>query len=299
MIEYGYSTQIVAKIVRFSNKLLSKKYRLMSIQNINHFSICKYINRIQLFLEMYGCATVSTDWKGTILNPVSSRLYYIKNGSASITTADNVQYTLSAGQWYLLPARCSFQYECQEEMEHIYFHIKLCDFDEIDLLSSAEQPLSLHLPEAYSDRLTAYISSDDLFNGLNVTQVVYGILLRFVEHFRLSVGRSDYSQCIYRALHYIKQNLSVKLSIAEIAENVFVSKSTLTKHFQKELGMSVNQYVTDTVMSEAGRMLLASNVSVLAVSEKLGFSDQFYFSRRFKEKYGVSPRDYRKNSFYK
>ena len=297
MIKYGYSACIVAKVVSFVNKFLSKRYGILNMYNVNHFSICKYINRIQLFLEMYGCATVSSDWKGTILNPLSSRLYYIKSGSAVITTADNVRYTLSTGRWYLLPARCSFEYECEEAMEHIYFHLKLCDFDEIDLLSSAEEPLSLSLPAEYSDRFAACIGSDNILSGLNVKQTVYGILLQFVEYYRLSVERSDYSQCIYRALRYIKQNLSVKLSISEIAENVFVSKSTLTKHFQKELGMSVNQYVTDTVMSEAGRLLLSGNMSVLTISEKLGFSDQFYFSRRFKEKYGVSPRDYRKNSF--
>lgn len=268
----------------------------MSMQYINRFSVCKHINRIQLFLEMYGYAVVSADWKGAIHNPLNSRLYYIKSGTAHITTADNVRHTLSAGRWYLLPASCSFQYGCEADMEHIYFHVKLCDFDGIDLLSSAGTPLSLCLPEEYFNRFTAYMGNENMLNGLNIKQAVYGVLLRFVEHFGLSVERSDYSQCIYHALHYIKQNLSIKMSISEIAENVFVSKSTLTKHFQKELGMSVNQYITDTVMAESARMLLVGNVSVLAVSEKLGFSDQFYFSRRFKEKFGVSPREYRKNT---
>ena len=48
---------------------------------------------------------------------------------------------------------------------------------------------------------------------------------------------------------YIKQNLSMQLSITEIAENIFVSKSTLTKHFQKELHMSVNEYICNTDLS--------------------------------------------------
>ncbi len=267
------------------------------MKNIYHSSVCKYINRIQLFLQLYGYANVSNQWRGTVHNPACSRLYYVKSGSACITTADNVRHTLRAGRWYLLPARCSFTYGCEEEMEHIYFHLKLCDFDEIDLLSAAGQPLSLCLPEMYAQELMAYMGLDDVHSGLNVKQLVYGVVLRFVEHFRLPVERSDYSPCIYHSLRYIKQNLSVKLTISEIAENVFVSKSTLTKSFQKELGMSVNAYVTEAVMSEAGRMLLTSNVSILAVSEKFGFSDQFYFSRRFKEKFGVSPRDYRKNRY--
>ncbi len=267
------------------------------MKNIYHSSLCKRVNRTQLSLQHYGYASVSDQWRGEIHNSACSRLYYIRSGSAYITTADHIRHTLCAGQWYLLPARCSFTYGCEEEMEHIYFHLKLCDFDEIDLLSAAGQLLSLHLPEGYAEALMAYVAGEDLYSGLNVKQLVYGVVLQFAEHFRLPVEKSDYSPCIYRSLRYIKQNLSVKLTISEIAENVFVSKSTLTKCFQKELGMSVNQYVTEAVMSEAGRMLLASNLSILAVSEKFGFSDQFYFSRRFKEKFGVSPRDYRKNRY--
>lgn len=267
------------------------------MQHIKRLTVCKYLNRVHLLLRRYGYATVDTKWKGTVINPDYSRLYYIKRGTAYITTEDGVRHELIAGRWYLLPARCFTKYECTTQMEHIYFHLKLCDFDEIDLLSSALQPLSLSLPADFSETLTRYIDSEDLLSGLWVKQAVYQIILHFVTQYGLSVERNDYSPCIYQALHYIKQNLSVKLTISEIAENVYVSKSTLTKHFQQELGLSVNQYIYDIVMSEAGRILLASNVSILTISEKFGFSDQFYFSRRFKEKFGVSPRDYRKTMF--
>ena len=86
----------------------------------------------------------------------------------------------------------------------------------------------------------------------------------------------------------------MQLTISEIAENTFISKSTLTKHFQKELSMSVNEYIYDLVMSGAEYMLATSDVSMQEISEKFGFYDQFYFSRRFKEKFGQSPREYRK-----
>ena len=79
-----------------------------------------------------------------------------------------------------------------------------------------------------------------------------------------------------------------------MAEYCFVSKSTLTKHFQLELSVSVQQYLYDLLLSEASRILLKENLSVLEVSERLGFSDQFYFARRFRAKYGVPPSKYKK-----
>ena len=57
----------------------------------------------------------------------------------------------------------------------------------------------------------------------------------------------------------------------------------------------MGEYINDTIMFEAGQLLLKTGLSVLAVSEKYGFSDQFYFSRRFKEKFGMSPLKYRQS----
>ena len=74
-----------------------------------------------------------------------------------------------------------------------------------------------------------------------------------------------------------------------------VRLSNRYKRFKAELSKPVGEYVNDTIMFEAGQLLLKTNLSILAISEKYGFSDQFYFSRRFKEKFGVSPMKYRKN----
>ena len=45
---------------------------------------------------------------------------------------------------------------------------------------------------------------------------------------------------------------------------------------------------------EAEQLLLKSDLTVLQISERFGFCDQFYFSRRFKMKYGETPQKYRK-----
>jgi AraC-like DNA-binding protein len=47
------------------------------------------------------------------------------------------------------------------------------------------------------------------------------------------------------------------------------------------------------VLFKAEEMLIKSNLSILEISEMFGFYDQFYFSRRFKERFGISPLKYR------
>jgi len=47
-------------------------------------------------------------------------------------------------------------------------------------------------------------------------------------------------------------------------------------------------------MAEAERLLMTSNISIRDLGQKFGYADQLYFSRRFKDKFGMSPREYRK-----
>ena len=103
--------------------------------------LSKSVNRINLNLLIFGKASVDPDWHGKVMSPVFSRLYYISKGSFTIR-ADK-EYTLKQGNWYLIPAGYSFDYECSETMEHFYFHIKLCDFDGTDLLSNCKNPLTI------------------------------------------------------------------------------------------------------------------------------------------------------------
>ena len=259
-------------------------------------ALCKSVNRLNLELLTFGKADVISGWNIKTMSPVFSRLYYITDGSFTIVDSSGNEQELESGNWYLFPAQYSCTFACRKFMEQFYFHIKLCDFDGADLLRNCKEPLCL-TPEKPVDCafLHKCLNSSDLTDGLALRQTVSEVLLSFMVKFGISIRANDYSPCIYKALVYIKQNLSMQLSIEEIADHVFISKSTLTKHFKKELSTSVNEYICNAIMAEAERLLLTSNLSIRELSQKYGYTDQLYFSKRFKEKFGISPREYRKN----
>lgn len=256
--------------------------------------LCQTANRIQLKLLMFGHAVIEPDWNGNIYNPVYSRLYYICNGEAYVISKDGKKTLLSPGKWYLLPAGFSFEYGCDKQMEHVYFHLKLCNFDGIDLLKNVEYPVEFVPDEDKSGLFDSCAERATLTDALKMQQEVYSVLLSIIEQNGIKISNQEFSPCVLKAIRYIKRHLSARLSMAEIAEHSYVSKSTLTKHFNKELSMSVHEYVSDALMFEAGQLLTQTGMSILEVSEKFGFSDQFYFSKCFKQKFGMSPREYRK-----
>ena len=90
-----------------------------------------------------------------------------------------------------------------------------------------------------------------------------------------------------------------KMTVKEVAKICLCSPNKLSAVFLSEIGQSVSAYIDDLLMSEAKNLLLYTDKSIAKISEKLGFCDQFYFSRLFKKRFGLSPLQYRKKGIAK
>lgn len=95
---------------------------------------------------------------------------------------------------------------------------------------------------------------------------------------------------------YINANLSLDLSIEEIAAALFVSKSYLMHRFKDITGDTIHQYVIRKRLAVASS-LIASGNRINEACITAGFKDYSSFARAFKKTFGRSPRDYHKNVF--
>ncbi len=80
-------------------------------------------------------------------------------------------------------------------------------------------------------------------------------------------------------------------SLEEAAALVGMQVRTLSTRFRKLMGTSIHQYQIDLKLEMAYRALSSGVYTVKQVSEIYGFCDPYYFSRVFKEKYSVSPKE--------
>ncbi|MGF1687265.1 helix-turn-helix transcriptional regulator [Photobacterium japonica] len=108
--------------------------------------------------------------------------------------------------------------------------------------------------------------------------------------------RYDYDEPKERTIaRIIMQDPQCKWTMAEVANRLFTTPSTLRRHLSKE-GMSFSQLVLDVRMGVALNYLTFSNYSVLQVSHRAGFGSSAYFCDVFKRKYGVTPLQFRLKS---
>ena len=95
--------------------------------------------------------------------------------------------------------------------------------------------------------------------------------------------------------NYIDANPNKIIGNGELAAMIYRSKDYTVKKFRESYGRTPYDYQLDCKLSVAKRLLSDTALSIRDISERLGYSDQHYFSNLFKEKCGVTPSAYRKS----
>lgn len=103
------------------------------------------------------------------------------------------------------------------------------------------------------------------------------------------------SALVKRAVAYLHQNYARPLARWEIAEAIGVSEDYLSRVFHRELGLSPWDYVNRYRIYQAQELLRRTSSSIRVIAHQVGFKDQAYFSRVFRNIAGVSPGKYRQN----
>lgn len=87
-----------------------------------------------------------------------------------------------------------------------------------------------------------------------------------------------------------------KYQIKNIAEDLGLSLSTLTRTFKQAFNVTPGQYIIDTKINVAKSLLSSSKLPIKNISYLLNFTDEYYFTYIFTKKTGISPSNFRKQS---
>jgi len=100
---------------------------------------------------------------------------------------------------------------------------------------------------------------------------------------------------IEKVCKYIDENIEKDLSLEALAAVANVSTFYLSKIFKEEKSETVINFVTNKRLEKSRQLLEETNYSIKEITAFVGYNDQNYFSRLFKNKFGVSPSEFRNN----
>ncbi len=238
-----------------------------------------------------GIVTTDKTWYQSPIYGAFSRLYFVTNGSGMIVS-DKESMVLQPGYVYLAPCGIPCGFHGTPSVSKLFFHVQVTSSEKTgDLFSEFGHFQCLPYRVKDTETLMSYYRSDDPREQLLLHAEIEATVGRFL----LSRGQMrSYSSTVNAVIDYIRSHLCASLTVEEIAGAVFCSRSKLSSIFKNEVGQTVARYIEDLLMNEAQTMLLYSDKTVSEIARALGYCDAFYFSRRFRHRFDISPREYRK-----
>ena len=134
-------------------------------------------------------------------------------------------------------------------------------------------------------------------NFIYISQVLSLILAQPYQRSNANAVNGQNKHLTY-AIRFMYRHLHENLTLSQLSEELELSKSYLNVIFQKYAHRAPLEFFVHLKMTEACKMLKSTDLCVYQISQQLGYTDPYYFSRLFKKVVGVSPKEYKNGNYF-
>ena len=103
----------------------------------------------------------------------------------------------------------------------------------------------------------------------------------------------QYSKRILCMIYAIEHRYHEGITVSDVARELEMPVDSLVKRCKQEMGITPNVFLRQTRMKQAARLLRESSLSIQEISAGVGIFDASYFSKVFRQEFGVAPSEYR------
>jgi YesN/AraC family two-component response regulator len=245
--------------------------------------------------------------KGTIWDPVekleNNMLAFCTKGSG-IVMISGEQIPVSGEQFFIIPKGEKFKYYSviNENTKFLVVHF---DGNNSKLPGMEFSVVRNLIPSVNNRVANREMLFDEIFNNLSMgfhdenleyVNFCFGHLLAtFVYANKNSDDMADESNpVIRRSIDFMNKNLNQKLTLQKISTEAGYSPTYFTTLFKKETNYSPVSYFSHLKIVRACEFLDYTRIKIKEISFTLGYTDPYYFTKDFKKRMGLSPRQYRK-----
>ncbi|GGG53366.1 helix-turn-helix domain-containing protein [Paenibacillus radicis (ex Gao et al. 2016)] len=118
-----------------------------------------------------------------------------------------------------------------------------------------------------------------------------------VQHASARLGDAQKRASLEHVRNYIRTNFGEPLTLDLLAQEAGLSAKYLSEAFKKAFGQSVTDYLTSLRIGHAKQLLRDTDWGLRDIARACGYSDEFYFSRKFKKEAGMAPSAYGQKFF--
>lgn len=186
-------------------------------------------------------------------------------------------------------------YEGNKTAEFYYIHFK-CNAlpPEFSLLTSTvyDAPFNRQICDLFDDIMEETLGKQPFYEKLCIYKMLH--LLTLLERSVLREGHPNIEsfERIAHAVQHMNRHYDSNLSLADYADICSMSKYHFLRTFEKIIGSTPMEYRNHIRLQHAADLLLEEKLTVEQISALVGYSSASYFSSAFKQKHGLSPKQY-------
>lgn len=231
-------------------------------------------------------------------------LIYITQGNG-IQTLNGKQIPFSEGDMFLLSPTDFHKNTVADGCTYNYYGVKF-PFELLNkrlsgLFEISELPIAITVPERSRASVRDVFERliEESANGAsriankiylqNMVEELIIIALRELPRDRLE----STSEFLNRSLGYLYSHFFENITVNDVAEHIGYTANYFNFKFKEEVGIPLGEYLRNLRLTYSENLLKSSEMSVTEIALESGFGNLSYYSRVFKECYGISPKEYR------
>lgn len=227
-------------------------------------------------------------------------LTYIDTGCMQNKINDTVLLTPAHSVLLFPPNQFHSQFACDNTPVRYLTITFDMDFPEPELFDSVLFTADESMIRLFQNLLREYreqlIYSDDLVLCYLKELIISMIRLQKIEHYLKSASSTARkvveNDLVYHAKEYIRKNITLPITVGEIARSIPVSETYLSTIFKRYEHQSLKRYINNSKLELAKKYIVTGKYSFTEISELLGYNNIHYFSTQFKKAYSMTPTEY-------
>lgn len=220
---------------------------------------------------------------------------------------NGIAYDVKPGYFYLLfPGdmhRMQLDPDVKFEMWNLKFDINIPKKELIKEIEEISKSACVYADQHTSTLQNELLLLNDCVNNNfwnekianNIIDRILNITL-FLLQSNLKVERSFKDESYNKTIDYINKNYAKEITLSDLADFVGISKNYIGIYFKRNTGMCFSEFLLKTRLQRALHLLKHSNYSIKEITFKVGFHSPEYFCCCFKNTFGCSPTQFRKNN---
>lgn len=181
---------------------------------------------------------------------------------------------------------------------------KLCAYlgKATDHLSNSKMPPAIILDDRDFSRIMHRLNSlntidlhDKQKMQLRMKIILTEVLTWFIDS-QIEKTDDDVPVWLSELSGFAKKAENINMTLDEMSKKTSKSREHISRSFKKYYGVTVSEFMTEHKLNYCANLLLNTNLSVIDICYECGFQNLSWFYRKFKDKFGVTPVDFRKNT---